>query len=148
MPVRQGKQSPYVTAAPKNPHHPNSKFTTGSNTKQPSPATVRRRATVNSQKLLIDNTGLWYIPIRFQQPPRCDGITLWCRPQVLWQCRAVISVIYTDITAILSILPSNLHALIRRTPIYINHSYAYGLVQQPTVVHHTTAHHHPEWLLW
>jgi hypothetical protein len=113
------------------------------------------RTLSTTKSLLIDNTQLLYIRKRLRIPCNThDGddnvlrITVMCRPEIFWSCPQVLQIIQTDIAAILSILPSNLRPLIQRTKLWINHTYAYGVHHQPTVVSHTTVHHHPEWLQW
>ena len=99
---------------------------------------------VEESTTLIDNSRTIYVRIRL----RCCGVIVMCRPEVLWRCPQVLHVLYADVCAILALLPANLRPLLLRTKIWVNHQYAYGLKIKPTVVRHSTAHYHHEWLLW
>jgi hypothetical protein len=91
---------------------------------------------------MIDNTILHYIPIHLP----C-GVQALCSPQVLSKCPMILRSLQTDLLQILKKLPYSLHALIRRTKIWINASYSYGLRDNPRVVRHSTAHHEEAWLI-
>lgn len=90
----------------------------------------------------IDNTQLVYIPITL-----ACGTQVHCAPDVLSACPMVLRSIQTDVTQILKILPWSVHALVKRTPIWINRSYSYGTRDDPRVLRHSTAHHEEGWLV-
>jgi hypothetical protein len=92
---------------------------------------------------LIDNSVLVYIPMHL----RC-GVTVLCRPDVLARCPSVLRTINRDVQGCLDILPRSVHALIRRTKIWVNTTFYYGPHDKPRNVNHSTAHHHEGWLLW
>jgi hypothetical protein len=71
-----------------------------------------------------------------------------CRPEVLWTCPHILALLHQDVGDILALLPDNLRHLVRRTRIWVNHTYAYGAREKPVVVQHMTTHHHHAWLLW
>jgi hypothetical protein len=92
---------------------------------------------------LIDNTHRRYNPIRL----KC-GVTVQLGENVLTDSPDIIDIMNHDLAGCLSVLPASVAGLIRRTNIWLNRSYAYGSIQAPTVLSHTTAHHFPGWLLW
>jgi len=90
----------------------------------------------------INNTSLLYLPIKL----KC-GVTARCQPNVLVQCRQVLTDLNTDITQCLRVLPPSVHKLIKRTAIWINMEYSYGLLSNPKCIKHITTHHHVGWLV-
>eukprot|EP00566_Odontella_aurita_P009157 CAMPEP_0113582520 /NCGR_PEP_ID=MMETSP0015_2-20120614/31965_1 /TAXON_ID=2838 /ORGANISM="Odontella" /LENGTH=511 /DNA_ID=CAMNT_0000487211 /DNA_START=30 /DNA_END=1562 /DNA_ORIENTATION=- /assembly_acc=CAM_ASM_000160 len=96
-----------------------------------------------SFRRMIDNTALFYVPLRL----RCDVVAM-CRPEVLARCPQVLHDLNADLFQCLRMLPLSVHALVRRTKIWINASYQYGPVDDPQMVGHSTAHHHDGWLVW
>ena len=46
----------------------------------------------------------------------------------------------------LNVLPPSVHNFIKRIQIWVNGTYTYGLIDDPKVLKHTTAHHHRQWL--
>jgi hypothetical protein len=92
---------------------------------------------------LIDNSRNLYIPIKLS----C-GVRVLCRPEVLRQCPLVIHDLNADLYECLKILPPSVHALVRRTQVWVNATYSYGPRRKPMVLNHSTAHHHEAWLLW
>eukprot|EP00934_Nitzschia_sp_Nitz4_P001562 Nitzschia sp. Nitz4//scaffold341_size29662//7475//8725//NITZ4_008037-RA/size29662-processed-gene-0.26-mRNA-1//-1//CDS//3329548543//1562//frame0 len=90
----------------------------------------------------IDNTTLVYIPIQIS-----TGNTVYCAPDVLSQCPMIVRSIQADLTQVLQLLPWSVHALIKRTQIWINSSYSYGPRDDPHVLRHSTTHHHEGWLI-
>jgi hypothetical protein len=92
---------------------------------------------------LIDNSRNIYIPIQLG----C-GIRVLCRPDVLTRCPLILKDLDTDLCQCLSILPRSVHHLVRRTQIWVNLSYSYGLRDRPVVLNHSAAHHHEAWLFW
>lgn len=92
---------------------------------------------------LIDNSVLVYIPMQL----KC-GVTVQCRPDVLARCPSVLRDLHKDVQGCLDVLPSSVHALIRRTQIWVNTTYYYGHRLKPRNVNHSTAHHHEGWLFW
>jgi hypothetical protein len=92
---------------------------------------------------LIDNSRNIYIPIQLG----C-GIRVLCRPDVLTRCPLILKDLNTDLFQCLSILPRSVHHLVRRTQIWVNLSYSYGLRDRPVVLNHSAAHHHEAWLFW
>mmetsp|Transcript_22569 Transcript_22569/g.62734 ORF Transcript_22569/g.62734 Transcript_22569/m.62734 type:complete len:566 (+) Transcript_22569:124-1821(+) len=92
---------------------------------------------------LIDNTTLTYVPLRLPH----SQTTVRVRPQVLTHCPAILSELDQDLVQCQRLLPQSVQLLIRRTVLWINHTYRYGPKHQPIVLNHSTAHHHPAWLL-
>ena len=97
---------------------------------------------VDVGSLPIDNTTLVYIPVRLP----C-GVETCCAPEVLSHCPMVLRSLQTDLVQILRILPWSVHSLVKRTKIWVNANYAYGLRDNPRVLRHSTAHHHEGWLI-
>jgi hypothetical protein len=97
-----------------------------------------------ASSLLIDNSRHTYLPIRLHG----SGVLLMCRPEVLWTCPHILALLHQDVGDVLALLPDNLRHLVRRTRIWVNHTYAYGAREKPVVVQHMTTHHHHAWLLW
>jgi hypothetical protein len=95
---------------------------------------------------LIDNSQLVYIPIVL---PRCR-VTINCRPIVLSQFPQIVAQLDRDVDSCLRVLPRSVHALIRRTQLWVNgvEPYQYGSVDNPITVHHCTTHHFKAWLTW
>lgn len=93
--------------------------------------------------VLIDNTRHIYIPVKLT----C-GVRVLCRPEVLRRCPLILHDLNTDLRQCLSILPPSVHALVRRTQVWVNHSYSYGPRNHPVILNHSTAHHHEAWLMW
>lgn len=93
-------------------------------------------------QLLIDNRQLSYIPIRLQ----C-GTCVFCAPEVLSTCPMVLQSLQADVTRALKVLPASVHALVRRTKIWVNASYSYGYASDPQVLRHLTTHHEAGWLV-
>ena len=96
-----------------------------------------------STDALIDNTVLLYIPMKL----KC-GVNVYCRPDVLARCPRILRDLHHDIRACLEILPPSVHALVRRTKIWVNTTYYWGPREKPRNVNHSTAHHHEGWLFW
>lgn len=115
----------------------------------------------DTQHVMIDNRQTIYIPIRLH----C-GITVMCHAD-LWNqsqhshehwLRRIRTILQTDVSYCLQILPRSVRSLIRRTKIWLNGSnYCYldpqqqqqqSLPKQPIYVNHTTTHHDVAWLLW
>lgn len=94
-------------------------------------------------KVLIDNSRNIYIPIQLG----C-GIRVLCRPEVLTRCPLILNDLNSDLCQCLSILPRSVHHLVRRTQVWVNLSYSYGLRDRPVVLNHSAAHHHEAWLFW
>lgn len=92
---------------------------------------------------MIDNTELVYIPMLLQ----C-GVMAHCRPDVLVRCPLVLRDLNCDIFGALEVLPPSVHALVKRTNIWINTTYYYGTRESPRNVNHSTTHHHEGWLIW
>lgn len=90
----------------------------------------------------IDNTRRTYVPITV-----ASGNTIHCAPDVLAHCPMILRSIQTDILGILNILPRSVHALVKRTNIWVNLSYSYGTQDDPNVLRHSTAHHEEGWLV-
>ena len=106
-------------------------------TKQPSSSS-------HQLPLMIDNSNLLYLTI----PLQC-GVTVKCRPQVLWDCPGVLSDLQNDLHQCFQILPRSVHWLIRsKFAVWVNRTFAYGPPDRPKRVSHSTAHHHEGWLLW
>lgn len=136
MPVRQGARSSSCLTAEAVSRPPTPSSSSPSlPTPKPTPSKM--------MELLIDNSCNPYWPIRL----RC-GVVVMCRPEVFWWCPQVLPILNADLREILALLPANIHPLIQRTKIWVNHQYRYGHREQPTVVQHTAAHHHYDWLLW
>ncbi|KAG7362875.1 hypothetical protein IV203_026235 [Nitzschia inconspicua] len=93
-------------------------------------------------QLLIDNRQLLYIPVRLQ----C-GVRVYCSPEVLSMCPMVLQSLQADVTRALRVLPPSVHNLVRRTNLWVNASYSYGLVSDPQVLRHLTTHHEQGWLV-
>ena len=95
---------------------------------------------------MIDNTRNVYISRRLQ----CTGIKVYCRPEVLvgCDCPAVLYHLDHDLRQCLRILPASVRPLVQRTQVWVNQTYAYGSIEAPNVMNHTTAHHHEGWLIW
>jgi hypothetical protein len=91
----------------------------------------------------IDNSRNVYIPIQLG----C-GIRVLCRPDVLTRCPLILKDLNTDLCQCLSILPRSVHHLVKKTQIWVNLSYSYGLRDCPVVLNHSAAHHHEAWLFW
>lgn len=94
-------------------------------------------------KRMIDNTALFYVPLRL----RCDVVAM-CRPEVIARCPQLLQELNADLFRCLRVLPLSVHGLVRRTKIWVNASYQYGPVDEPQTVGHSTAHHHDGWLIW
>jgi hypothetical protein len=92
--------------------------------------------------LMIDNRQLPYIPIRLN----C-GVCVYCRPEVLSSCPMVLQSLQADIIKALRVLPASVHHLVRRTNVWVNASYSYGLQSDPQVLRHLTTHHEQAWLV-
>jgi hypothetical protein len=105
-------------------------------------ASLQQQLSSASHVPFIDNSCRFYIPIRLQ----C-GIDAYCGDNVLEQCPFVLDDLDSDLTDCLRLLPSSTHALIRRTRIYLNLTYAYGPCDNPIIVNHATTHHSAGWLL-
>lgn len=90
----------------------------------------------------IDNTQLVYVPITLS----C-GNKVYCAPDVLTNCPMILRSIQTDLTQILRVLPWSVHALVKRTQVWVNASYSYGPRDDPRVLRHSTAHHEEGWLV-
>ena len=90
----------------------------------------------------IQNTSLLYVPIKL----RC-GVTAQCQPNVFVHCRQVLTYLNADVTQCLHVLPPSVHALVKRTTIWINMEYSYGTVSNPKRIKHITTHHHAAWLI-
>ena len=97
----------------------------------------------DQSSLLIDNSRNFYLPVRL----KC-GVHALCRPDVILHCPNVLQDLNTDLSECLRILPSSVHALVKRTRIWVNRTYAIGPRDQPKIMLHTTTHHHQGWLLW
>ncbi|KAL3762672.1 hypothetical protein ACHAWU_001617 [Discostella pseudostelligera] len=91
---------------------------------------------------LIDNSTRQYNVVRL-----ACGVTVHVGENVLESYPGILDVLNYDILGCVSVLPGSTHKLVRRTKIWINHSYAYGPLSNPTRVWHSTAHHYPGWLL-
>lgn len=91
----------------------------------------------------VDNSLLNYLSIRL----RC-GVVAMCRTNVLTTCPSVLQDLNRDLSQCLEIMPWSVHALIRRTRIWVNLTYSHGPKDNPTFLSHSTAHHHEAWLLW
>jgi hypothetical protein len=91
--------------------------------------------------LLIDNSSNVYVSFKLN----C-GVTVCCAPGVQGRCSLALDDLESDLRDCLSLLPKNVHGLVRRTRVWVNESYQYGPISNPLQVHHTTAHHHPGWL--
>jgi len=114
------------------------------NSTSSSPRTVTNQPDHNQQfPELIDNRNLLYLPV----PLRC-GVTAMCRDDVLSTCPMVLDCLNSDIEYVLSILPKSVHALVRRTNVFLNTSFEFGLRDNPTKVNYSTAHHEAGWLIW
>ena len=90
----------------------------------------------------IDNSRISYVPITLT-----TGNTVHCAPDVLSSCPMILRSIQTDLLEILNILPWSVHALVKRTNIWVNLSYSYGTQDEPHVLRHSTAHHEEGWLV-
>lgn len=99
--------------------------------------------TGSESSMLIDNSRNTYHPVRL----RC-GVRAMCRPEVLGSCPSLLEHLNADLVQCLQILPVSVHALVRRTLIWVNLTYCYGRRDRPEHINHTTAHHHEAWLLW
>lgn len=96
----------------------------------------------DDRKQTIDNTTLTYVPICLP----C-GVRVLCAPAVLSGCPMVLRTLQTDLVQCLKLLPWPLHALIKRTSIWVNASYSYGPKDDPRILRHSTAHHQEGWLI-
>ena len=96
-----------------------------------------------NQEQMIDNSRINYVAIKL----RC-GVIAMCRTNILTCCISVLRSINKDVLQCLEMMPCSVHALIRRTKIWVNVSYSYGPKKTPRLLRHTTAHHHDAWLLW
>jgi hypothetical protein len=96
----------------------------------------------NYKKDTIDNTTLTYVPVALP----C-GVSVLCAPEVLSGCPMVLRTLQTDLVQCLQLLPWSLHALIKRTNIWVNASYSYGQKNDPRILRHSTAHHQEGWLI-
>lgn len=92
---------------------------------------------------MIDNSQNVYIPFHLQ---KC-GITTQCTLQVLNNNPHILQTIEQDVYDCLKVLPQSVHHLIRRTVLWINETYVYGLIEKPKVLKHTTTHHCERWLI-
>ena len=92
---------------------------------------------------MIDNTQRCYDPIDL----KC-GVTVQMGENVSRDSPEIIDIINNDLTYCLKVLPKSVGGLVKRTQIWINRSYEYGNIYEPTVLSHTTAHHFPGWLDW
>ena len=108
----------------------------------------------NPQRLLIDNRQTVYIPIQL----RC-GVTVMCHQDIFRQLpppppqwfHQIRTILQTDVSYCLHILPVSVRSFIRRTKLWLNvQNYYYYDPQtnQPIYVNHTTTHHHVAWLQW
>jgi hypothetical protein len=95
------------------------------------------------QQPMIDNRQLPYIPIRLP----ASGVSVYCSPEVLSTCPMVLQSLQADVTQALRVLPPSVHALVRRTNLWVNASYSYGLSSDPQVLRHLTTHHQEGWLV-
>lgn len=106
--------------------------------------------TTTTQTVIIDNRQTIYKKIRLD----C-GITVMCHPDICRQQQPLFhqiqTILHTDVSYCLQILPLSVRSLIRRTNIWVNlQNYYYHDPQKkhPIYVNHTTTHHHVAWLLW
>ena len=104
---------------------------------------AEEKALCSPELELIDNSQRRYNPIRL----KC-GVTVQLGENVLRDSPDIIDIMNHDVSSCLSVLPASTRALIRRTNVWVNRKYAYGSINAPTVLSHTTAHHFPGWLLW
>ena len=107
--------------------------------------------TTATQCVRIENRQTIYIPIQLD----C-GITVMCHPDIFnprQQCfHHIRTILQTDVSYCLQILPGSVRSLVRRTNIWLNvQNYCYSYdpqTKQPIYVNHITTHHHVAWLLW
>jgi hypothetical protein len=107
------------------------------------PVDLRVMSSTPDYHQMIDNSRINYVPIKL----RC-GVTAMCRTNVLILCPFVLQCLHKDILQCLEIMPRSVHALIKRTRIWVNVSYSYGQRDNPRLLRHTTAHHADWWLIW
>jgi hypothetical protein len=118
------------------------------NTTSPVAATSKY-GTAPSQHFIIDNTQNIYIPIRLP----C-GIKVMFHQDIFEQpkwFKQIQTILQTDVSYCLRVLPVSVRCLVRRTNIWLNlKNYYYHDPQtnQTIYVNHTTTHHHVAWLLW
>ena len=107
------------------------------------PVDLRVMSSTPDYHKMIDNSRIHYVPIKL----RC-GVTAMCRSNVLILCPFVLQCLHKDVLKCLEIMPRSVHALIKRTRIWVNVSYSYGQRDNPRLLRHTTAHHADWWLIW
>ena len=101
------------------------------------------------QRPCIDNRQTIYVLTRLP----C-GVTVMCHPDILHQphwWHRIRTILQTDVSYCLQILPGAVRSLVRRTNIWLNlqnYHYCDPQTKQPIYVNHTTTHHHVAWLLW
>ena len=93
---------------------------------------------------MIDNTRNVYTSLKL----RHTGMRVHCRHEVIRDCPTVLFHLDQDLRRCLQLLPSSVQPLVRRTHVWVNHTYLYGSMEAPEVLNHTTAHHHAGWLIW
>ncbi|KAL7560947.1 hypothetical protein ACA910_022435 [Epithemia clementina (nom. ined.)] len=93
---------------------------------------------------LVDNSQLVYLPVRLRR----SNVLVRVRPPVLAQCPEILVELDNDLYQCLHhVLPRSVHGLVRRTQVWINHTYIYGPQRKPIVLNHSTAHYDPNWLM-
>lgn len=96
----------------------------------------------------VNNRNSIYIPVLL-----CCGVTINVRLGLLflkpYLLPVVIATLNEDCTTCLKLLPHSVHALIRRTRIWVNgEDYRIGDQRNPQILHHMTTHHYEGWLNW
>ena len=91
---------------------------------------------------LIDNSKRIYTPYKL----KC-GVSIQIGERVLKDCPKILEYLNHDLLLCLSVLPSSVRSLVRRTKIWLNRTYSYGPKDNPRTVNHSTAHHYAAWLL-
>eukprot|EP00578_Thalassiosira_sp_NH16_P028004 CAMPEP_0181087380 /NCGR_PEP_ID=MMETSP1071-20121207/6241_1 /TAXON_ID=35127 /ORGANISM="Thalassiosira sp., Strain NH16" /LENGTH=328 /DNA_ID=CAMNT_0023169263 /DNA_START=17 /DNA_END=1000 /DNA_ORIENTATION=+ len=91
---------------------------------------------------LIDNSTRPYRSMKL----KC-GVTVQVGENVMEISPGIIDDLNHDLIGCLSVLPASTRRLVRRTRIWVNHTYCYGPVIDPKHISHTTAHHFSGWLL-
>ena len=76
-----------------------------------------------------------------------SGITVKLDEQVENRFPTFLKDLNSDLINALQALPPSVHALVKRTCIWVNCSYRYGLLDKPRELYHSTVHHDKEWLI-
>ena len=94
-------------------------------------------------RTLVDNTQLVYHEYILPH----THIHIHVRPNLLPRIHSICTILDQDLQDCIHVLPSSVHALVRRTHFWINDVYAMGPCEDPIRPNNSTAHHHPAWLV-